>query len=503
MSSLSEKAGFLIVANAFKYAIGFVMPLVLVRLLSREDYGTYQQLLLIGSVATTLFLFGIPYSVYYFHRHADPGRQAVLRLQTTLILGVSAVLAYLVVAPAAPWLAARMDNPPVAGLLPVYFASVALAIAGEHFVPFMIAEDRYGTAVGFETIEAMLRIPLLIVPLWLGHGLTGLAWSLAIFALARLLIRMGVLFGRGGVGGARRSAGASFLREQLAYSAPLALTAFVGLALGMLDRALIAMNFTPSQFAVYAVGAVEIPLDVIFQGAVANVVRASIPRMLREGRAAEIAPMLREAVRKLSLVVIPSFVFLFGHAEAFITLLFTDKYAESVGVFRIYLLLVPLHAFVLSAVPQAYGRTRWNLGIVASVSVVHIALSLLLLNTIGFYGPAISTVVCAWLQSALFMAAVHRLVGGPLGALFPVGPALRVAAASAVALGVSWAAVGWLAPGWLAFIVAGLAFSAAYCVAAVLGRAVGAADIALARRLLARIAPWTSARGSGVGRDGA
>jgi O-antigen/teichoic acid export membrane protein len=490
-ASLSEKAGFLIVANFVKYAIGFMMPMILVRLLTRSDYGTYQQLLLVGAVCTTLFTFGIPVSVYYFHRQADAGREAMLRLQSSGILGTAALLAFVLVVPFAPQIAARMDNPQVASLLPVYFIGVALAIANEHFVPFMIAEDRYGVAVGFETVEAALRIPLLVLPLWLGYGLTGLAWALTAFAAVRFAIRTFVLFGRGQLRGLREDpAGARpFLREQFAYSAPLALTALVGLALGMLDRALIAMNFTPAQFATYAVGAIEIPLDVIFQGAVANVVRAAIPGLIREGRTAEIAPMLREAVRKLSLVVLPSFVFLFGHADAFITLLFTDTYADSVAVFRIYLLLVPLHVFVLSAVPQAYGKTRWNLTIVAFVSVVHIVLSFVLLKTIGFFGPAISTVFCAWLQSTLFVGAVRRLTGAPLRRLFPLPEALRVGVAAGVALLASMAVDASMAAGWLRFIAAGAVFSAVFALAAIAVRAVSTQDLALARRWAQRVLP--------------
>ena len=42
------------------------------------------------------------------------------------------------------------------------------------------------------------------------------------------------------------------------------------------------------------------------------------------------------------------------------------------------MLLVPLHVFVLSAVPQAYGKTRWNLTIVATVCVVQAAIGLCL-----------------------------------------------------------------------------------------------------------------------------
>jgi hypothetical protein len=43
MRSLSGKAALLIAANVIKYVVGFVMPMVLVRLLTKEEYWTYLQ----------------------------------------------------------------------------------------------------------------------------------------------------------------------------------------------------------------------------------------------------------------------------------------------------------------------------------------------------------------------------------------------------------------------------------------------------------------------------
>ena len=44
----------MIVANLIKYAVGFIMPMVLVRMLSQNDYGTYQQMILISNWAPIL-----------------------------------------------------------------------------------------------------------------------------------------------------------------------------------------------------------------------------------------------------------------------------------------------------------------------------------------------------------------------------------------------------------------------------------------------------------------
>jgi hypothetical protein len=142
MTSLSDKAGFLIVANLIKYAVGFVMPMVLVRMLSREDYGTYQQLNLIGMMGIAILVLGLPNSVYYFYDRRNAARDKVLTIQTSAVLLASGALTAVLLMIGTPLAVSLMKNATMAPLLPWYAAGLGLLIASEHFVQFMIAHDQ-------------------------------------------------------------------------------------------------------------------------------------------------------------------------------------------------------------------------------------------------------------------------------------------------------------------------------------------------------------------------
>src|SRR5258707_15859945 len=88
MPSLSDKAALLILANTLKYAVGFALPMVLVRLLTQDDYGTYQQLSLIANFSTGIMVIVLPTSIYYFYhrKSADPSGRPTLIAQTQLTL---------------------------------------------------------------------------------------------------------------------------------------------------------------------------------------------------------------------------------------------------------------------------------------------------------------------------------------------------------------------------------------------------------------------------------
>jgi len=435
MSSLTHKAGFLIAANFIKYAVGFTLPMLMVRMLSKADYGTYQQLLLVNSMALGLLTLGLPSSIYYFYNRIDAGRRSALIAQTLSMLGVAGVVATVGIAFASPLIATRTSNPALADLLPPYALAIGLMLAGEHFTSFMVAQDRYAAAVGFETFETLVRVLTLMAPIALGFGMRGLVVAAVLYALGRLLVRT-VWVLRTGTHPLRRRDGPldMFFGDQLSYSIPLWLTSIVGVAGGMLDRAIVAAAFTPVDFAIYSVGAFAVPLDVIFQASVADVLRASLPPLIQRDDLQEVARLLREAVRKLGLIMLPSFVFLFGFAQEFVTLLFTNQYADSVRVFRIYLFGIPLFMFVLSLVPQVFGRTRINLNIVIVVTTFHVALSFTLLKLLGFYGPALSGIISSYISTAIYLAIARRLTQASLARLVPLPEIAKTLACAAVAL---------------------------------------------------------------------
>ena len=439
MTSLSHKAGFLIGANLIKYAVGFTLPMLMVRLLSKGDYGTYQQLLLVNSMALGLLTLGLPSSIYYFYNRVAATRRSALVVQTLAMLGVAGLVAFVGIAFVSPLIAARTSNPALVGLLPLYALAIGLMLAGEHFTSFMVAQDRYASAVGFETFETVVRVLTLMVPITLGFGMRGLVIAAVLYALGRLIVRTLWLTHTGPqrvhLRGARLD---TFFGDQLGYAIPLWVTSIVGVVGGMLDRAIVAGAFTPVDFAVYSVGAFAVPLDVIFQASVADVLRASLPPLIQRDDLREVARLLREAVRKLALIMLPSFVFLFGFAQEFVTLLFTNQYADSVRVFRIYTFGIPLFMFVLSLVPQVFGRTRINLNIVIVVTAFHIALSFALLKVIGFYGPAVSGVLTSYVSTAIYLRVATRLTKSPLSGLLPLAEIARTLACAGLAFALAW-----------------------------------------------------------------
>lgn len=489
MTSLSDKAGFLITANLVKYTVGFVMPMVLVRMLSQSEYGTYQQLILISTTVMGVLFLGLPTSVYYFFHHVSPERRPALMAQTTLMLTIAGAIACIGIYFSADLIAGAINNPGMIDLLRIYGLATLFMLASEHSAPFMIAQNRYAMAVIFEVVETLARVAVLLAPLWLGFGFEGLVVGIVVYALLRFVIRNWYLFATSNLhfpGWTKHA----FPREQLAYGLPIALGTLAMLIGGALNRGLVAANFSPAHYAIYAVGALEIPLDVIFQASVANVLRASLPPLVKDGNLTEVIRLIHEAVRKLSILVLPSFIFLYGYSCEFITVLFTPEYEESVRIFQIYLWFVPLHMFVLSPIPQVFGHTKANLYIPIAMAVVLVAGSYLFLEISGFYGPAIAAAGTSYFGVLAYLFVAMRLTKATFFQLTPVVPIGRVIL---VALGALWGARladDLTSSGLLNLLLAGATFSAIFLTVSLVVGVFTADDRDLMRRWMAKFIPF-------------
>jgi O-antigen/teichoic acid export membrane protein len=180
-------------------------------------------------------------------------------------------------------------------------------------------------------------------------------------------------------------------------------------------------------------------------------------------------------------------VFLLGFAHEFITLLFTNQYAESVHVFRIYLFSLPLYIFVLSLVPQVFGRTRINLNIVLIVTSLHVALSFGLLKTVGFYGPALSAVISGYVGTFIYLWIASRLAGSSVWRLVPLHEIGKTLACALAAFAAAWL-VGDLIP-WkfLSLVVKAAMFTLVFFAAGILLKLFTEQDRSLVRRWAAKL----------------
>ena len=92
---LSRRIIILIYGRAFSFLISLVIPIALTRLLVKEDYGSYQQLVMIYSIIQAILLLGIPQSLLYYYPRSEKEDYSILVKQTWNIAAYSAIFVIL------------------------------------------------------------------------------------------------------------------------------------------------------------------------------------------------------------------------------------------------------------------------------------------------------------------------------------------------------------------------------------------------------------------------
>ena len=415
--SLSKKAGYIAFGQGLAAISSIIAGAILSRYLTKETYGTYRQLWLVYNTLCPLITLGIPTSVNYFVPQLKKSEQSTFNLQTFVILTAGGAILSTLFFLGAPIIANFFHNPalmPVAqlfALIPVfvlptlYYKNIFICLNR----PFLVASLSAGLAVG--------RLFAVGVPAIMGYGLNGVLIGLLVFSSLQLAIVASLIFKTLGI----RFSGWSFnlLQRQLRYALPLGLASIVGTLTLQLDKIVISSFFSASQYAVYVNGAIEIPLIGIVTSSVMAVLMPEFVRLNADGRLKHLLVLWHSAIRKVALIILPTMVFLLIYAPEFLTLLFSAKYTDSATIFRVYLLALPNRITTFGTILLSLGFSGLVMRYSVFALLLNLGLNYLFVNTVGFIGPAIGTVIAIYFINYLQLQKIASLMSDRLGSIFP------------------------------------------------------------------------------------
>ena len=197
---------------------------------------------------------------------------------------------------------------------------------------------------------------------------------------------------------------------QLKYSIPLGAAFMIGGLQIAVDKVIVSSMCSPGEFAVYANGAIEIPIVGIVTASVMAILLPEFVELHKSGHFSKLLTLWRGAISRTSILMFPVMIYLFIMSDEVIRLLFSDKYIASVVPFRIYLLFLIARVTNFGSVEMAANKNKLMLLITGSSLIVNIALSIFLVSMFGYIGAAIGTVITTYFFSIPFHLAVYRKI---------------------------------------------------------------------------------------------
>jgi O-antigen/teichoic acid export membrane protein len=332
--SLSGQAGVVILGRGLAFLFAFLVPVILVRTVSQEDYGIYREALFVFSTLMPILQFGLTQSLFYFYPRREAERPALITQTHLLLFAIGTVCAALLILARGP-VARYFDQPVMADYMFWVGPFTALMVLSSTIEALTIVEQKVRLTFWVVMASEGLRSVLVVVVGVLTRNVGMMLAALTVFAAARtvFVIHYCRRQGLSDLGAVRRP----FLMEQLAYAVPFGLAGTVVTILSSVDRFYVSRLFDSAAFAVYSVGCFQLPIVTIVFTSATSVILGRMAELQKEGRFRDMLHLWRSATRKMSHVSIPVTVVFAVLAREFVVGLFTAQYAEAVPIFIAFL----------------------------------------------------------------------------------------------------------------------------------------------------------------------
>lgn len=434
--SLSHQVGILTLGRLVSYAVMFIVPLVNVRTLSKDEYGYYRQFWLLFETISPILILGFSRSILYFLPRVDNRDQRSAYLtQTVLFLTLGSIIAAIVYVVMAKTLGEGLGAAARGFYWRLTFFTFFMVVTDYMEVLFVAQGRAVAQSIYHASVWGLQAIVVIAVS-FLTHDVSTIIWALAFFAMARFLYVIGYTHARYGF--SLRFVTAASIKEQVSFAVPVGLAGIGLLLLTQTDKFIINSFLGREAFAVYSVGAFQLPLVGIIQTSIGNITFPLMAQYQKLGDHAAMLDLWRRALMKTVLLFFPLFVFFEVTARPFITIMFTEEYADATPVFMVYMLLFLRSSVESGAVIQSFNRTKFLFVGFLIGFPVNVALGILLYKAMGRIGVPLATLTTLTAITLVNLWYATRLLDSSISQLFPAREVAKRFAAAALPGAVLW-----------------------------------------------------------------
>lgn len=482
-SSLAQQMAILLSGRMIAFVFLFFLPVLLARLLTQEAFGLYRQFFLVFYALFTVMQLGMSVSLPAFMPRHENDQREILSMATVCLAGLGLFVAG--VGAGVQWLG---TGQPIQEMGCVLGAFTGLMIAASPFEGILLMEQKSRATALLIVLWDLGRGLGLLLVLYLTRDLVLALWMMVGVASLRWLAML--LYFRRSFQISPRAWNQPLLNKQMKEAGPLTLQAGAHLFEINVDRYLVMALFSTSAFAVYTVGAFQLPLVDMLFSSVCGVLLPQFATQYAKGEHDELLALYKETIRRMSLILIPmTAMFSLVHYE-FIVVLFSDKYAESAPLFAAFVWLIPAQGALSTLVLQSIGHGRF----LSVTGVLKPVLALLMVGMGAWFGGMMGIVLTLVLYHYTIIAVVlwltSRAFDRPLGDLLPGGDLVRILFASLLA-GAPLALISpWVFGGLPVFaqlVIKPLLFAPVLLVLLLQMGCIKASDKALARHFLEKL----------------
>lgn len=362
-----RQSSVLFLAKVIGFGIRIILPVFLVRILSKGEIGTYNQFFLVETLIQTIFQLGVNQSQYFFIPR-DQKNAGGYFLNCILLNLVLFSIGYGLIGLFRTQLASSLGLPVIELFYWHLAAYSILMLLNVSTQIFMIAREHITAAAVYEVSRQVLASIATLIAAYLTRDLKVIVLALIVSRLVSLVL--GLLYVHLKQNGFRSERYFFDIWKQVRYGVVLGVAGMLGTLMMRMHEVTVSKFYDIETYAVYAQGLKQIPILMFFTQSLAPVALVRFARLEKEGNWQGIKDTWNEVLGSMYGVGIPITLFFILVAEPLIVLMYTDQYIAAVPIFRISALAMLFHLLNPTLILRALDRNDITLKVNIGLLIV-------------------------------------------------------------------------------------------------------------------------------------
>lgn len=381
------------IVRAVTICTSLVQTMILSRIMSLSEYGTYSGLLIVISIVTTFSNLGLNNAINYFYNKYENNEEKKkyinIIFSITVIAGlIGAIITFLFKNSIANY----YENPIITNLI-IYIIFRPL------FANIISLYQSLYISVGRAKVIAIRNLLIAIIQTIFVPLSFYIVKDISIMLVVQLtldivqLIYFGLDFFKKEIQINPFKFDLDVVKEILKYSIPMGLALMMGTLFKESDKLVIARLMDTETLAMYTNMSKQLPFEFIAL-AFTSVVTPEIVKLYYANKKKEVINLWSNYMK---FGYISTWILCAGAivcAKELLLFLYSDKYIAGLNVFIIYLVVEMFRFTYFGMILSATGHTKYILNSSIISLLTNIILNIIFYKTFGIIGPAIASLIC-------------------------------------------------------------------------------------------------------------
>lgn len=397
-SSRTKKAISLTFTSGINSVLGVIWVMLLTRLLSKEDYAIYSRTQLVLTTFISMLALGIP-TLLYKQLEENRNRRRAIFLENILTLFVLAFLFSLFLILGGNQLLATLFNEErIAFIILLSIPYILFAVPAQSIKPAFVSLNYMTFNVKISILMNFILSIGSIISILVFHTYYSAIFArqvmMILFWIVGFYLLLHYILPKDGSKIQRSSFNILFK-----LGVPLGLSSILSGLFRSIDKWIISTLRSPEEYAIYAIGAHELPIVSLITASISTVIIVDITSLVVKKDMNSAVKLFKMAAERTMIFMAPVFLFSVIFAQDLVTVLYSDQYVLATPVFVIYQFLLPIEAIHYGPFLIALGKTR-EMMIKTMIGLVFNTISsIIFVKFFGNTGAAIATIITMYVVS--------------------------------------------------------------------------------------------------------